>query len=116
MERLRPARELQAVGESQALGGKMAGFLDRGPGVLATATLAEPPARVGRFTPTTEDYVAYRTGPQGIFAYSPFCAAFNASGQPAISLPLGWSSGGLPIGVHLAAAYGADDLLISLCA
>ena len=69
-----------------------------------------------RVTPTTEDYVAYRTGPQGIFAYSPFCAAFNASGQPAASLPLGWSSDGLPIGVHLAAGYGEDELLISLCA
>ena len=34
----------------------------------------------------------------------------------AASLPLGWSSDGLPIGVHLAAAYGEDELLISLCA
>ena len=113
---LHPTRYLQAVGEIHAFGRQMAGFFDQGPDVLLTATLAEPPARVGRFTPTTEDYVAYRTGPQGIFAYSPFCAAFNASGQPAASLPLGWSSGGLPIGVHLAAAYGADELLISLCA
>ena len=113
---LHPTRYLQAVGEIHAFGRQMAGFFDRGPDVLLTATLAEPPARVGRFTPTTEDYVAYRTGPQGIFAYSPFCAAFNASGQPAASLPLGWSSDGLPIGVHLAAGYGEDELLISLCA
>ena len=113
---LHPTRYLQAVGEIHAFGRQMAGFFDQGPDVLLTATLAEPPARVGRFTPTTEDYVAYRTGPQGIFAYSPFCAAFNASGQPAASLPLGWSSDGLPIGVHLAAAYGEDELLISLCA
>ncbi|HLQ18161.1 MAG TPA: amidase, partial [Tabrizicola sp.] len=46
----------------------------------------------------------------------PFCAVFNASGQPAASLPTGWSSQGLPIGVHLAAAFGADELLIALCA
>jgi amidase/6-aminohexanoate-cyclic-dimer hydrolase len=113
---LHPTRYLQAVGEIHAFGRQMAGFFEKGPDVLLTATLAEPPAKVGRFTPTTEDYVAYRTGPQGIFAYSPFCAAFNASGQPAASLPLGWSSDGLPIGVHLAAAYGEDELLISLCA
>ncbi len=113
---LHPTRYLQAVGEIHAFGRQMAGFFDRGPDILLTATLAEPPAKVGRFTPTTEDYVAYRTGPQGIFAYSPFCAAFNASGQPAASLPLGWSSDGLPIGVHLAAAYGEDEGLISLCA
>lgn len=113
---LHPTRYLQAVGEIHAFGRQMAGFFDRGPDILLTATLAEPPARVGRFTPTTEDYVAYRTGPRGIFAYSPFCAAFNASGQPAASLPLGWSASGLPIGVHLAAAYGEDELLIGLCA
>jgi amidase/6-aminohexanoate-cyclic-dimer hydrolase len=84
--------------------------------VLLSATLAEPPARVGRFAHATDDYVTYRTGPEGIFSYSPFCAIFNASGQPAASLPLGWSTDGLPIGVHLAAPFGQDELLISLCA
>ena len=79
-------------------------------------TLAEPPAKVGRFAHTTEDYLAYRTGPNGVFAYSPFCAAFNASGQPAASLPLGWSKQGLPIGIHLAAAFGQDETLVALCA
>jgi amidase len=113
---LHPTRYLQAVGEIHAFGRQMAGFFDQGPDVLLTATLAEPPARVGRFAHDTDDYLAYRTGPKGIFAYSPFCAIFNASGQPAASLPLAWSSDGLPIGVHLAAAFGQDELLISLCA
>ena len=113
---LHPTRYLEAVGEIHAFGRQMARFFDTGPDILLSATLAEPPAKVGRFDHATEDYVAYRTGPQGIFAYSPFCAVFNASGQPAASLPLGWSSEGLPIGVHLAAAYGEDELLIALCA
>jgi amidase len=113
---LHPTRYLQAVGEIHAFGRQMAGFFDGGPDVLLSATLAEPPAKVGRFAHDTEDYVAYRTGPNGIFAYSPFCAVFNASGQPAASLPLGWSSSGLPIGIHLATAFGQDELLISLCA
>lgn len=113
---LHPTRYLQAVGEIHAFGRQMAGFFDQGPDILLSATLAEPPARVGRFSHATEDYVAFRTGPQGIFAYSPFCAVFNASGQPAASVPLGWSASGLPIGVHLAAAFGKDELLISLCA
>ncbi|MCX7286562.1 MAG: amidase family protein [Rhodobacterales bacterium] len=115
-ETLHPTRYLQAVGEIHAFGRQMAGFFDQGPDILLSATLAEPPARVGRFAHRTEDYVAYRTGPEGIFAYSPFCAIFNASGQPAASLPLAWSKGGLPIGVHLAAAFGQDELLIGLCA
>jgi amidase/6-aminohexanoate-cyclic-dimer hydrolase len=115
-ETLHPTRYLEAVGEIHAFGRQMAGFFDGGPDILLSATLAEPPARVGRFAHDTADYVGYRTGPAGIFAYSPFCAVFNASGQPAASLPLGWSSDGLPIGIHLAAAFGQDELLIALCA
>lgn len=115
-ETLHPTRYLEAVGEIHAFGRQMAGFFDGGPDILLSATLAEPPARVSRFSHDTTDYVGYRTGPAGIFAYSPFCAVFNASGQPAASLPLGWSSDGLPIGIHLAAAFGQDELLIALCA
>ena len=115
-ETLHPTRYLEAVGQIHAFGREMARFFAEGPDILLSATLSEPPAKVGRFNHMTEDYVGYRTGPQGIFAYSPFCAVFNASGQPAASLPLGWSSDGLPIGIHLAAAFGEDEVLIALCA
>lgn len=115
--RLSPLRYLEAVGQIHAFGRQMAGWFDHGGwDVLLSATLAEPPARVGRFSHATEDYVAFRTGPAGIFAYSPFCAVFNASGQPAASLPLGQSEDGLPIGIHLAAPFGQDEELIALCA
>jgi amidase/6-aminohexanoate-cyclic-dimer hydrolase len=117
---LSPMRYLQAVGEIHAFGRQMANFFDpdqgTGPDILLTATLAEPPAVIGRFNHDTTDYVGYRIGPDGIFSYSPFCAAFNASGQPAVSIPLGQSATGLPIGVHLAARFGADEELIALCA
>ena len=113
---LDPTRYLEAVGEIHSFGRQMAAYFDAGPDILLSATLAEPPARIGRFAHTTEDFVAYRVGPQGIFAYSPFIAVFNASGQPAASLPLAMSSDGLPIGMHLAAPYGADEELIALCA
>lgn len=117
---LPPDRYLEALGEIHAFGRQMAGFFEpeAGPGydILLSATLAEPPARVGRFAHTTDDYVAFRTGPGGVFSYSPFCAVFNASGQPAASLPGALSSGGLPLGVHVAAPFGADETLIALCA
>lgn len=113
---LSPMRYLQAVGEIHAYGRQMADYFANGPDILLTATLAEPPAKIGRFTHDRTDYVNYRTGPAGIFDYSPFCAAFNASGQPAASLPMGMSPTGLPIGIHLAAAYGRDEDLIALCA
>gem|GEM_PF-3454022 len=40
----------------------------------------------------------------------------NIAGAPAISLPLAWSEGGLPIGMQLAARRGADGLLLALAA
>ncbi|MGV8955152.1 MAG: amidase [Cypionkella sp.] len=114
--RLPPTRYLEAVGEIHAYGREMAGFFAGGPDILLSATLAEPPARIGRFDHSRADYLDYRLGPDGVFAYSPFCAAFNASGQPAASLPLSMSATGLPIGIHLAAAFGQDEELIALCA
>jgi amidase len=45
-----------------------------------------------------------------------FTAPFNTSGQPAISVPAGTTPGGLAIGVQLAAAYGREDLLLSVAA
>jgi amidase len=45
-----------------------------------------------------------------------FTAYWNATGQPAISLPLHWSDEGLPIGVQLVAAYGDEGLLLRLAA
>lgn len=117
---LPPDRYLEAVGEIHAFGREMAGFFEpesgHGYDILLSSTLAEPPARVGRFAHKTEDYLAYRLGKGGIFDYSPFCAAFNASGQPAASLPLHITPEGLPVGVHVATRFGADETLIALCA
>ena len=68
---LSPTRYLDAVGEIHAFGRQMAAFFepDSGPGydILLTATLAEPTAKVGRFAHDTDDYLAYRTGPDGVF-------------------------------------------------
>jgi amidase len=51
-----------------------------------------------------------------ISEYGPFTAAFNVAGNPAISLPLGQSREGLPIGVQLVAAHGREDLLLAVAA
>jgi len=48
--------------------------------------------------------------------HGPFTAVFNISGQPAISLPLGHSRDGLPIGVQIVAPIGREDLLIQIAA
>ena len=43
---------------------------------------------------------------------SAFTRPLNVTGQPAMSIPLGWPDDGLPRGVQLIAAYGREDLLI----
>lgn len=48
------------------------------------------------------------------WSHGPFTCAFNASGCPAMSVPFGLSASGLPIGIHLGAAFGADALLYSV--
>lgn len=45
-----------------------------------------------------------------------FTEPWNATGQPAISLPLGFSAEGLPVGVQLVAGFGREDLLFSVAA
>src|SRR6266536_6606875 len=46
-------------------------------------------------------------------AWTPATYPFNLTGQPAISLPAGLSSAGLPIGVQLVGPFGGDKLVLS---
>ncbi len=114
-ETISGADYLQAVNLVHRFGRSMAAFFENY-GLLVTPTLAEPPAKIGRFAPNNEDFSDHRLGPTGILPYSPFCPAFNASGQPAMSVPLHWNEAGLPIGIHIAGRFGADEMLIALAA
>jgi amidase len=49
----------------------------------------------------------------GILRFTP---QFNTTGQPSVSLPVLWAEGNLPVGVQLVAAYGREDLLLSVAA
>jgi amidase len=75
--------------------------------LLVTPTLGAPPPELGWFTGAGPE----QEGPR-IVSFIPYTAQFNATGQPAISLPLHWTPAGLPVGVQLVAAYGREDLLI----
>ena len=76
--------------------------------LLLTPTLAEPPVPLGSFVDDDTPLLGFIRAA----AFAPFSAPFNITGQPAISLPLGTSDDGLPIGVQLVAAYGGEDLLV----
>jgi aspartyl-tRNA(Asn)/glutamyl-tRNA(Gln) amidotransferase subunit A len=57
------------------------------------------------------DVIAGR--PAGPRDHAIFTGWANIAGAPAISLPIGLSRSGLPIGAQLAAAFGADDALLA---
>ena len=78
--------------------------------VLVSPVLATPPPPLGYLATD----VPFDTAFERIRAYAAFTPIHNASGAPAISLPLGRSAAGLPIGVQLAAAPGGDRMLLEL--
>lgn len=79
--------------------------------VLLTPTLASPAVPLGTFDSGSAD-------PADMFrsqiAFSPYTAVFNGTGQPSLSLPLGQSSDGLPIGVMLTGRMGDEATLLAL--
>jgi amidase len=83
--------------------------------LLVTPTLSQLPAPHHTLRYDDPGHTG-RSWLRALFAYGPFTAPFNVSGQPAISLPLGRSRAGLPIGVQLVAPYGREDRLLGLAA
>jgi aspartyl-tRNA(Asn)/glutamyl-tRNA(Gln) amidotransferase subunit A len=49
-------------------------------------------------------------------AWYPYLWPFNLSGHPAISLPCGWSSDGLPIGLQIVGPWHSDRRVLALAA
>ena len=49
-------------------------------------------------------------------AWYPYTLPFNMTGNPAVSLPCGWASDGLPAGLQLIARIGEDALLLRAAA
>jgi amidase len=77
--------------------------------LLLTPTVWEPPATLIDMTPQEGNQ---RKLLEKVGRHCFFTSPFNLTGQPAISLPLHWTTQGLPVGVQLTAAIGREDLLI----
>ena len=83
--------------------------------VLLLPTTTSLPPLVGAIDGRTDafDLTTWTTMSYG---YAPYVDLFNVTGQPAISLPLGVSRDGMPIGVQFAAPLGRDAQLLTLAA
>ncbi|WP_049569158.1 amidase [Nonomuraea sp. SBT364] len=80
--------------------------------LVLTPVLARVSAPMGYFTEPDDPADQLERQRQ----FSPFCSPYNLTGQPAMSLPLGWSHDGLPIGVMLAGRPGADATVLAVAA
>jgi amidase len=83
--------------------------------MLLTPTCTILPRPLGTFDPDAPGADADAMFDQ-LAPHETFTALFNATGQPAISLPLEVSSDGLPIGLQFVARFGDEARLLALAA
>lgn len=103
------------VGAVEHLQGKtreLSAWWQDGFDLLLTPTTSAPPPVLGYFRTSDDPFDTLAKAA----AFSTFTSVFNATGQPAISLPVHQGEHGLPIGVQLVAAYGREDILIRIAA
>jgi len=104
---------IAAIDYVHSFGRRMAAWWEQGFDLLLTPTTAAPPPLLGTLQTTPDAPLEgfIRAAPFGVFT-----SAFNMTGQPAISLPMHWTPDGLPVGAHLVAPYGREDLLLQVSA
>lgn len=100
--------------------------------VLVTPTVSQPPVKTGALQPTPRERVllkalgGLRSGrllrwagvleqtAAKVFDLMPWTPVSNATGQPAMSVPLYWNREALPIGIHCIGRYGDEATLYRL--
>ena len=102
---------VEAVSGIQAINHSVAAFFERFDATL-TPTLASPPPRIGFLHPPAgeRDIQVYA---RRVREFVPFTQIANATGQPAVSLPLHWHDG-LPVGVQFTGRFGDEATLFRL--
>ncbi len=77
---------------------------------LLTPTLTRPPMRLGTLFADPEKYA------DDLFGWVAFTFPFNATGQPAISVPNGFTKAGLPIGLQIVGRPADESGIIAIAA
>jgi len=100
--------------------------------LLLTPTLSQPPVKIGSLQPADSEKAlinligsldaGWLLKAIGIikplaaqtYEFIPWTPVFNVTGQPAMSVPLCWNAGGLPVGMHFVGKFGDEATLFSL--
>jgi amidase len=98
--------------------------------IILTPTLAAPPVHIGELKLTRAEIIqcevlarlrlpslirkAAREIAAPMFDWLPYTPLFNLTGAPAMSVPLHWSSDGLPVGVQFAGRFDDEATLFRL--
>jgi amidase len=102
---------IEAITAAHAAGRKMAAFLTSYDVILST-TLASRPPKLGYFDQNGNVEIFT----ERVTEYLSVILLQNATGPPAMSVPLHWTADGLPEGVHFAGRYGEEATLLALAA
>jgi amidase len=108
-----PAHEWVALQERQQAWVQLVTEWLSGYDILVTPTSGCPPMTTASMEPPAER--PWRIG-RTYGRIGRFTLPFNATGHPAISLPLHWTPDGLPVGVQIVGPMGREDLLLRLAA
>ena len=120
-----------ALRQLELIGRNVGGFFTEYD-VLLTPTLAAPPVPIGSIGSSKREESQLRLlgmfgsgrlvkaaglldeAAKSAFDFTPWTPIYNATGQPAMSVPLYWNTSGLPIGVHFVGRFGDEATLIRL--
>lgn len=103
------AQYLKTQDDIQSLAQKLHKFHDDYD-LLVLPTVAHPAFPAERGSPAAFDKF------ENSRAWSPFTSLFNLTQQPAISIPVGLTAEGLPVGMQIVGARGADSLVLAAAA
>jgi amidase len=102
---------VEAIAAIHMAGRKLAAF-QADYDVILSATLPSPPPKLGYFDMNGD----VETFGKRVNDYLTVTPLHNATGTPAVTVPLHWTADGLPVGVHFAGRYAEEATLLRLAA
>lgn len=111
-KRTTAAQYIAGVNAFHAIGRAMEAYMEDFDLIL-TPALTQLPVKLGELSMQSSGFLELRTK---VSRYATFMAVFNASGQPAASLPLFATPEGVPVATQLVGRFGREDLVLKVSA